>query len=66
MAERRKQTSAEDRAILRAAGITDADIRAVVALSPPLADWQRELIAEVSQPILRRMRDRSLATPLVS
>jgi hypothetical protein len=54
--EPQKRTAAESRDAVLAMGVTDADICAVVDASPPLTDAQRERIAEISQPVLRRMR----------
>lgn len=54
--EPHKLTREQRERALEAMGVTDADIRAVVDASPPLTGQQRQAIAEISQPILRRLR----------
>jgi hypothetical protein len=38
-------------------GVTREDLHAVASTCPPLTDAQRERIAEISQPVLRRLRE---------
>jgi hypothetical protein len=56
MSEANEAAAESRRQRLLAIGVTDEDIRAVAATCPPLTDAQRAVIAEISQPILRRLR----------
>ena len=56
---KRKQTVAETYRLLEQMGVTRADIGAVVDASPPLTAGQRERIAVISQPVLRRLRNKA-------
>lgn len=47
---------AETYRLLAAMGVTRADLRRITSASPPFTQDQLERIAEISQPILRRMR----------
>ena len=51
-----KLTREQRERALEAMGVTEADLSAVAATCPPLSDQQREAIAVISQPILRRLR----------
>ena len=51
-----RQTAAETNQLLSMMGVTRDDLRRITSAAPPLTEAQRERIAEISQPILRRMR----------
>jgi len=55
--EPHKQTVAETYRLLEQMGVTREDLHAVASTCPPLTDAQRERIAEISQPVLRRLRE---------
>jgi hypothetical protein len=54
-----KLTREEREQALRDMGVTEADLRAVAATCPPLTAEQRQRIAEISQPVLRRLRNKA-------
>lgn len=54
--EPHKQTREERERLLAEMGVTEADLRAVARTCPPLTNKQRERVAEISQPVLRRLR----------
>jgi hypothetical protein len=55
-----KLTREERERLLAAMGVTQADLSAVAATCPPLSAEDREAIAEISQPILRRLREQGV------